>query len=316
MSTEQNKAIVRRWFEEGWDTGNLDVADELFADDYVHHEPDPYLAEINGPEHARQHHTTHRRGFPDLQVTIEDVLAEDDDVVVRWTAHGTHADTFHGVPATGNLVQIMAISWYHLKNGKITESCGGWDTFSLMQAMALLPRREPTSQPVPSVAHLSGAGGVQAHPAHLAHTRTEQDNEALVRRWYAEAFRGNVDIADEVFAPSYVDHGADPLLSVQPGPAGPKQHITAYLAGFPDGRADIDDLITDEDKVAIRMTGAGTQPGSYLGRPPTGKRVEVTGVYIYRVADGKIVETWGSAAAWGGMMDEVGLTPSPGQAGR
>ncbi len=312
MSTEQNKAIIRRWFEEGWDKGNLDIADELFAGDYVHHEPDPYLAEINGPEHARQHHTTHRTAFPDLQVTIEDVLAEDDEVVVRWTAQGTHADTFKGVPATGNQAQITAISWYHLEQGKIKESWGGWDTFSLMQAMQLLPRREQASQAMPSV----DRPGEQTHPTHRAHSATEQNNEAVVRRWYAEAFKGNVDIADEVFAPTYVDHGADPLLSGQPGPEGPRQHITAYLAGFPDGRADIDDLITEGDKVAIRITGAGTQTGTYLGQPPTGKRVEVTGVYIYRLVDGKIVETWGSAAAWGGMMEEVGLTPTPGQAGQ
>ena len=88
MSSEQNKVIVRRFFEEPW-KGNLDVVDELTASDYVGH--DPALPEpLRGPEGVKEFIATYREGFPDARITVEQQLAEGDLVATRWSARGTH----------------------------------------------------------------------------------------------------------------------------------------------------------------------------------------------------------------------------------
>src|SRR5215210_926317 len=107
MSTEENKAIARREIEELYNhTGNLDAADEIYAPDYVGH--DPTLPEdLHGVEAGRQHAATFRSAFPDLTCTIEEQIAEGDKVVTRWIGSGTHqGETQELGPPTGNRVEI------------------------------------------------------------------------------------------------------------------------------------------------------------------------------------------------------------------
>jgi predicted ester cyclase len=89
MSAEENKAVLRREVEELYNhTGNLDVVEEIFSPDYVSHEPTS--GEVRGIEGARQFAATFREAFPDLQNTIEDMVAEGDTVVMRFRGSGTH----------------------------------------------------------------------------------------------------------------------------------------------------------------------------------------------------------------------------------
>jgi predicted ester cyclase len=109
MSTEENKAIIRRFNEEIWSEGNLDVANEIIAADLVWH-----TAEINGIEGFKQNLTELRTGFPDLHITTEDLVAEGDKVAARITIKGTHAPT--GKQATWTATGIVRIT-----DGKIVE---------------------------------------------------------------------------------------------------------------------------------------------------------------------------------------------------
>ena len=87
--SEENKALTRRSLEEIWNKGNLAVADELIAPNHVAHDPaDPNPG--SGPEATKQQASMYRTAFPDLHITIEDHVAEGDQVVTRWTARGTH----------------------------------------------------------------------------------------------------------------------------------------------------------------------------------------------------------------------------------
>ena len=138
MSTEENKAMVRRWFEEGWNQGNLDVADELFAPNYQSHGADPHLSGATGPQGPKQYTQMYRRAFPDAHITIEDVLSDNGNVVVRWSASGTHRGDFLGIPPTGRRATVTGINFYRVENGKIAESWGSFDAFSMMQALNLL----------------------------------------------------------------------------------------------------------------------------------------------------------------------------------
>jgi steroid delta-isomerase-like uncharacterized protein len=105
MSTEENKAIARRWAEEVWSEGNLGLIEELVLPDYIEHDP-AVPEEVRGPEGVRRYIEEFRRAFPDMRLTVEDQVAEGDRVVTRWTARGTHRGEFMGLAASGNRLEM------------------------------------------------------------------------------------------------------------------------------------------------------------------------------------------------------------------
>ena len=111
MSTEENKAVVRQEFEEIFNQGgNLDAAEEIYAPDYVGHEPT--FGDIHGVEGAKQFAADFRQAFPDLQTTIEDMVAEGDKVVTRFSSRGTHQGEIEDLgPPTGNQVEVTGITF-------------------------------------------------------------------------------------------------------------------------------------------------------------------------------------------------------------
>ena len=129
MTTEENKALVRREQEELWNhTGNLDAAQELFA---------PEQAEA-----ARQEAADFRRGFPDAVSIIEDLIAEGDMVAARWSSRATHLGEYLGVPPTGNQVEFTGISVYRIEGGRIAESWTEEDELGLMRQIGAVPEPE------------------------------------------------------------------------------------------------------------------------------------------------------------------------------
>src|SRR5918992_6294814 len=118
MSVEENKAIMRQYFEGAWEQGNLELLDELLAPDYVNHTPaTPELP--TGPEGVKGVVSMFRGGMPDLRVVIEDMIAEDDKVATRYTLEGTHEGELFGVPPTGKRLSFKSISVERVSGGKI-----------------------------------------------------------------------------------------------------------------------------------------------------------------------------------------------------
>src|SRR5512144_2231580 len=117
---EQNKAVVRRWIEEGWTKGNLIIADELIDARFVVHGAGGQ-AVPSGPEGVKQLVMAWRTGFPDGRMNIDDLFAEEDKVVIRMTWTGTHTGTFYGNAPTGRQVSVMSIGIDRIANGKIVE---------------------------------------------------------------------------------------------------------------------------------------------------------------------------------------------------
>ena len=136
---EQNKAVVRREVEELYNhTGNLDAVEEIFSPDYVSHEPTS--GEVRGIEGARQFAATFREAFPDLQNTIEDMVAEGDTVVMRFRGSGTHeGETEAFGPPTGKRMEITGITIKRLSEGKIVEAWTNFDALGMMQQLGLIP---------------------------------------------------------------------------------------------------------------------------------------------------------------------------------
>jgi steroid delta-isomerase-like uncharacterized protein len=123
---EKNKAIVRRFFEEVWNKGNVAAVDEFMATDYVDHSIPPGLPP--GTEGLKQANITYHTAFPDLKATLEDIFAEGDRVAFRWSVSGTHLGDWLGVPPTGNHVTATGIAVLRLADGKVVE---GWTSTDL-----------------------------------------------------------------------------------------------------------------------------------------------------------------------------------------
>ena len=118
MSTAVNKAIMHRVFEEGLNQGRLEVIDELFSMRFVDHSTPEQVA---GAEGVKEYFATVREGFSDMRVSIEDVVAEGEMVVVRTTWQGTHLGTYDGVPASGRRVVRTMIQIFRIVHGQIEE---------------------------------------------------------------------------------------------------------------------------------------------------------------------------------------------------
>jgi steroid delta-isomerase-like uncharacterized protein len=142
MSAEENKALVRREFEEMFNRGgNLDAAEDLYARDYVGHEPTS--GDIRGVDGARQFAAVYREAFPDIETTIEDQVAEGDKLVTRFTARGTHLGEVEDLgPATGNRMEITGITIEQFADGKIVEDWTNFDALGMMQQLGLVPEAE------------------------------------------------------------------------------------------------------------------------------------------------------------------------------
>jgi steroid delta-isomerase-like uncharacterized protein len=140
MSTEANKAVARRLFEESLNTGNFAVLDELFAPNYRNYFPG--MPDPLDREGWQQVVTMFRIAFPDLHFTVEDIIAEGDTVVLRWTHRGTHQGDFQGIAPTGKSIMGMGIVFFRLEDGKIVEDRPLFDQLGMLQQLGAIPASE------------------------------------------------------------------------------------------------------------------------------------------------------------------------------
>ncbi len=142
---------------------------------------------------------------------------------------------------------------------------------------------------------------------------TAEENKVLAGRFIEEAWdKGNLSFIDEVVTDDFVYHGSPP--SFPPTREGFKQIVAMSRAAFPDLRIVVEDMIAEENKVAVRYTMRGTHRGELMGLPPTGRQVGVPGIVVLRVADGKLTERWENADDLG-LMQQLGAIPSPEEIG-
>ena len=134
---------------------------------------------------------------------------------------------------------------------------------------------------------------------------TPQHNKALIRRFYEEVWgKGNLDVVYEVFAADYTRHDLRPGNPL-PGPEGQKKIAADFRAAFPDLKVTIDLMIAEDDLVVARVTNAGTNTGPWGGTPPTGKPARFSGVNIFRLEQGRVVEIWNHRDDLG-VMQQLG----------
>ncbi len=136
MSTEENKAIMRRWVDE-WNKGNLDAVYALYSEDYVDHNAPPGVPQ--GMEGLRIGLGAFHNAFPDLQITLEHLIAEGDKVVDHGVSRGTHKGDLFGIPPTGKRVEFTFTDIHRVANGKLVEAWHLEDLVSVMQQIGVMP---------------------------------------------------------------------------------------------------------------------------------------------------------------------------------
>ncbi len=143
MGAEENKALVRRFYEE-IDKGNLAAMDELVAEDYLDHNPPPFPGLPPGREGLKQFFRLFQQATPGYH-KIEDQIAEGDKVVTRMTSYGKHEGDLPGAPRTGHDLKMTSITIHRIANGKLVEKWSDKDVLGFLQQIGVIP---PFGQPV------------------------------------------------------------------------------------------------------------------------------------------------------------------------
>ena len=137
MPRQKNKEIVGTFYWAVLGRGNVAAINDLVAVDFVDHNPFP--GQSPGRDGLRQSVRLFHTPFPDIQVSVDDLIAEGDRVAARWTARGTHAGEFLGIAPTGRQVMIKGVDIFRLAGGRIAERWGHQDELGLIQELGVLP---------------------------------------------------------------------------------------------------------------------------------------------------------------------------------
>jgi steroid delta-isomerase-like uncharacterized protein len=290
--TAENKAIVERLVEL-WNSGDLAIADEIFAADFVNH--DPNRPEVTDFESYKAWVVENRTAFPDFHTEVQDMIAEGDKVASRWTVAGTHKGEFSGIPPTGVRVTVTGMNIHRLVDGKIVEAWWSYDMLGMMQQLGVIPPMSDVSLPALNRKSedypWSPSSEVTGDPG------DPETNKDLVLREELEGWKqGNVSVALEAIAPNFVNH--DPIWPAVTDYESYRQWVESKLTG--PLNITVDDLIAEGDKVVERVT-VDTDGG-----------IMESVMIIYRFADGKIVERWWSKDALG-LLRQLGVIPPPDQ---
>jgi len=136
MGIEENKALIRRFCEEVWNLGHLNVVAEIFSEDYVRHDLRPGNP-MPGPEGQKRIAADFRAAFPDLQMTLDLIIAEDDMVMTRWTTQGTHTGQWGNIQPTGKRAVFSGVNIFRIQNGKVVELWNHRDDLGLIQQLGV-----------------------------------------------------------------------------------------------------------------------------------------------------------------------------------
>lgn len=137
VSTEQNKALARRFREEIWT--DLNIADGICDDDAVFHINDSLTPELEkGPAGLKRLVNTYLTAFPDASCKIDELVVEGDKVIARWTGGGTHQGSLGEIAPTGKQVKITGIEIHHIVGGKIKETWMNWDALGLLKQIGVI----------------------------------------------------------------------------------------------------------------------------------------------------------------------------------
>ena len=259
MSLAENKALVRKVYEIS-NQGKLDQAFELFDPSCVFHMPMGDMTTMQ----ERQMENMLWAAFPDLSLTIIDIIAEGDFVAYRLELRGTHHGHFMGQAPTGKKIDLTNSNWARIQDGKIMELWPTMDQLNLMQQLGLVPEQQ------------------QPNPA------SGEDPKAFVGTFYELLNRQEFEACRELLTPDFVSHRTTGDISAEHLINGCRLLFTS----FPDLKVTVENLMAEGDRVAFQEVCAGTHLGDFMGRPPTSKSFKVINTGIWKISNGKLAEAW------------------------
>jgi steroid delta-isomerase-like uncharacterized protein len=308
-TVEQNKSIIQSFFEEVWNKGNFGFMDEIYTDDFqlnaLWQNTSLGRSGTAAKEEARGTIQRWLQGFPDMHVTIEEEIGEGDFVAARLLAVGTQSREFMGIPNTGKRGAVSGITINRIEGDRVAQTWTCWDAAGMMMQLGIIP--SPPGADAPEDAEAAWTASARLGEG----SGTAQETKDVITRFYRELWvEGNLDLADELFAPDFVGHA--PGNTAIRGPQGVKKLVGEWRVGVPDLDLEIHAQVAEGSRCATRFTGRGTHLGPWLGIPPTGKEVSLSGIAITRVVDGKVVSDWGEFDVMGLLM-QLGVVQPPGR---
>lgn len=279
---EENEALVRAyWAEAVW--GPQGKIAEIVAPDEVH---DWGIGGVTTTfEEFSERWALFNAAFPDLEFTVDVIAAEGDLAASSWTATGTHAGEWLGIAPTNKEVTWQGINIFRIECGMIVESWGRADHLGLL---AQLGATDVPALPAPATSEATPLAAAAATPCA---DDSPDANLAIAERWTTDVWTGqDLAVLDEIASPEIVHHGA--AFPDVHGVEALKESIGRQIATFPDISLTIDVAFADGDLVVVGWSGTGTNEGEFLGVPPSGQETTLSGINIYRIACGKIVESW------------------------
>ena len=273
----EHETLLHRWFEEVWNQKSEEAIDEMFAEDGIANglndaEGNP----LRGPEGFKTLHRAFVAAYPDLNITIEDIVSEGDKIAARCTVRATHAGEGLGVAPTNQPVEFTGLTIVKIEDGKIKEA---WNEFDFMKMYSQL-------------------GALSLNFADPNVNGFDSDNgdayETLLHRWFNEVWNKKREEAiDEMLTEETVHHGLGGTENVDVrGVENFKNFFRGFISVFPDLNVMVEEVVKDGDRLSARYTVRGTHTGEGLGIAPTNREVEFTGMGIGTVRDGKFVEVW------------------------
>jgi steroid delta-isomerase-like uncharacterized protein len=292
---EENLAIVRRFYEEGAQGGDVSVFDEVAAPDII------YYGATVGPktsvEDLKKTYQEAIDAFDPLTYTLLSSTVGPDAVAVRYEVQGKHTGEFRKIAPSGNTITWTHSAIAHVECGKIVEMWAQINQLDRLNQLGVLTTVGPAALMVG--APVSAATPIAASAAENCAPESPEDILAVVTKMRTEVYNdGNLDAMPEVFADGYIHGSANgpDAIGIDEG----ARRIGTFITAIPDLEWTFDEVIVDGDHVAARWTTQGTQTGDLAGFPATGKPVNFSGISNFTVRCGKIVE-------YQTEMDVVGL---------
>jgi steroid delta-isomerase-like uncharacterized protein len=294
---EENTALVDRYWAEVWTAGGAAAISDLLADDELHHWG--IGGDTVGRAEFAERLAAFLTAFPDFAIRADQTVAEDDLVAARWTATATQQGEWLGIPPTGNSVKYTGINIFRIACGQIAESWGEADHLGLLRQLGGLPDLALPEEVEATPAPLT-TGATPCPPA------TPDENRAAVARWFNEAVNpGELERLGDVLSPDFVAH-----TTGFPDAVGPEAMVGVFQTlreAFPDLQFTVEPGPAEGDYMVERWTATGTNSAPFQGLGPTGQQLQWTGINIYRVTCGRIVETWTEADTLGRLRQLGGL---------
>ncbi len=297
---EASVAVVRRFFEEGVNGGDLEVFDTVAAPDVVY--AGATVGDESGIEALKRIYGEALTGFPGIQYSFLTSVVSDDTVAVRYAVEGVHNGDFRGLAPTGNTITWNHSAFARVECGQITEMWAEVNQLDRLRQFGILSEEGPAAQMASVPEHLAATPDV-ARVRASCDPQSPEDVIAVVDRLRTEVYNaGSVGAMPEIVADEYLHgsaNGPDAIGIVDGG-----KQISGFLTALPDLEWTFDEIIAEGDQVATRWTIRGTHDGELLGFAATGNPVEYTGISFFTVQCGRIVEFQTEMDA-AGLLEQV-----------